>query len=181
MDPRVRAVPTRDLRPQEVDALRRLFEAVWADDDEGFTDQDWEHATGGIHFLLEEDGEIRSHGSVIEREIHAGEHGLRTGYVEAVATWPVHQRRGFATEVMRAVGGHIDGVFELGALDTGVPGFYAPLGWEVWKGPTLVRTDAGPVRTANEDGAVMVRRTPTTPALDLSAPISCEWRPGDVW
>jgi len=27
----------------------------------------------------------------------------------------------------------------------------------------------------------MVLRTPSTPALDEAAPISCDWRPGDVW
>jgi aminoglycoside 2'-N-acetyltransferase I len=175
----VRLVSTADLDPAELDTLRRLFEAAWVD--EAYTDEDWDNAMGGMHFVLEDDREIRSHASVVERELHAGEHRLRTGYVEAVATWPAHQRRGFATEVMRAVGAHIDETFELGALDTGLPGFYSRLGWEVWDGPTFVRTDGGLVRTAEEDGAVMVRRTPRTPTLHLSAPISCEWRPGDVW
>ena len=177
----IRAVPTAALRPHEVEALRRLFEAAWGDEDEAFTDQDWESATGGIHFVLEEDGAIRSHASVVERELHAGEHRLRTGYVEAVATWPAHHRRGFATEVMREVGAHIDQGFELGALDTSRQDFYARLGWVVWEGPTFVRTEGGAVRTPEEDGAVMVRRTLRTPSLDPSAPISCEWRPGDVW
>jgi hypothetical protein len=26
-----------------------------------------------------------------------------------------------------------------------------------------------------------VWRTPTSPALDLSAPLGCDWRGGDVW
>lgn len=175
----VRAVPTRDLRPREVDALRRLFEAAWAD--EGFTDQDWVHAVGGLHFLLEEDGRIRSHASVVERELHTGDHRLRTGYVEAVATWPAFHRRGFARAVMRAVGEHIDRTFPLGALATGLRGFYEPLGWRVWRGPTFVRTESGPARTPEDDGAVMVRLTPASPTLDLDAPISCDSRPGDVW
>ena len=98
-----------------------------------------------------------------------------------MATWPEHQRLGYATTVMHEVGTHIDRTHELGALNTGVPGFYTPLGWSVWQGPTFVRTDAGLVRTPEEDGAVMVRRTPTSPPLDLTAPISCEWRAGDVW
>ena len=41
--------------------------------------------------------------------------------------------------------------------------------------------DPGDERTPEEDGFVLVRLTPTSPDLDLSAPISCEWRPGDVW
>jgi aminoglycoside 2'-N-acetyltransferase I len=39
----------------------------------------------------------------------------------------------------------------------------------------------GPLRTPNEDGYVMVLPTPASPPLDLTAAISCEWRPGDVW
>jgi len=35
--------------------------------------------------------------------------------------------------------------------------------------------------TPDEDGYIMVLTTPTTPQLSLEAPISCEWRPGDVW
>jgi aminoglycoside 2'-N-acetyltransferase I len=181
MDVLVRAVPSVDLRPREIAALRRLFDAAWANDEQPFTDQDWDHAVGGIHFLLEEDGEIRAHASVIERELHAGEDRLATGYVEAVATWPAHRRRGFGRAVMREVGAHIDRTYPLGALDTDRIGFYEPLGWVVWGGPTFVRTESGLVRTTEEDGAVMVRLTPTSPKLELSGPISCEWRPGDVW
>jgi aminoglycoside 2'-N-acetyltransferase I len=44
-----------------------------------------------------------------------------------------------------------------------------------------VRTERGLVATPEEDGYVMVLRTPTTRTIDLAAPISCEWRPGDVW
>lgn len=181
MTPAVRAVPTGDLRPGEVAALRALFDAAWADEGDRFTDEDWQHTIGGVHFILEEDGEIRSHASVIERELHVGDRRLRTGYVEAVATWPASQRRGYGSAVMREVASQVDRMFRLGALATGLTGFYEPLGWVVWKGPTYVRTDEGPVRTAEDDGGVMVRFTPSSPALDLSAPISCEWRPGDVW
>jgi aminoglycoside 2'-N-acetyltransferase I len=71
--------------------------------------------------------------------------------------------------------------FELGALGTGSHGFYERLGWLTWMGPTSVRTANGPRRTPDEDGYVMVLPTPASPPLDLTAPISCEWRPGDVW
>jgi hypothetical protein len=37
------------------------------------------------------------------------------------------------------------------------------------------------VRTAEEDGNVLVLRTPATDDLDLAGPITCDWRPGDVW
>ena len=60
---------------------------------------------------------------------------MRTGYVEAVATWPEQQGNGYATEVMGAVasGQVLDERYELGALDTGLSRFYERLGWEVWR------------------------------------------------
>jgi aminoglycoside 2'-N-acetyltransferase I len=43
----------------------------------------------------------------------------------------------------------------------------------------LVDGDVRP--TPEEDGAVLVRFTPSSPPLDVSGPISCDWRRGDVW
>jgi len=44
-----------------------------------------------------------------------------------------------------------------------------------------VRFEVGDVATPDEDGYIMFRLTPRSPALRADAPISCEWRPGDVW
>jgi aminoglycoside 2'-N-acetyltransferase I len=177
----VRRVASDELSSELVALLRDLFTAAWADRSQAFTDEDWDHAVGGVHFMLEEDGSIVAHASVVDRELHTGGHHLPTGYVEAVATWPAHQRRGHGSALMGEVGAYIDQTFQLGALDTGSPAFYERHGWVVWSGPTFVRTDAGLVRTKEEDGQVLVRLTPTSPDLDLSEPISCDWRPGDVW
>lgn len=149
--------------------------------DEEFV-EDWDHALGGTHFLIEEDGNPVAHASVVERELLAGGRVLRTGYVEAVATRPDRRGRGFGTRVMEAATEHIKSTYELGALGTGEFDFYARFGWERWQGPTAVRTSTGVLRTPDEDGFVMILRTPSTPQdLDLAAVISCEWRSGDVW
>jgi aminoglycoside 2'-N-acetyltransferase I len=177
----IRRHATDALSSAEVTALRDLFRVAWADDAEEFTNEDWDHSTGGVHFIREEGGEIVAHAAVVERQLDAGGGRLATGYVEAVATRPSLQRRGYGSEVMREVGAYIEETFQLGALNTGSPTFYERLGWVVWKGPTFVRTESRIVRTAEEDGQVLVRLTPTSPELDLSAPISCDWRPGDVW
>jgi aminoglycoside 2'-N-acetyltransferase I len=177
----VRRLTSDELAPDEIARLRELFRAAWGEDSDQFTDEDWEHAVGGLHFILEAGGRIVAHASVVERELRTSGHVLPTGYVEAVATRPTHQRRGHGSTLMRQVDGYIDQAFQLGALGTGNVGFYERLGWVVWKGPTFVRTDSGLVRTGEEDGSVLVRFTPTSPDLDLWAPISCEWRPGDVW
>jgi aminoglycoside 2'-N-acetyltransferase I len=177
----IRRVPSGALRPDEVAALRELFDQAWSDDAEGFTDQDWSHAVGGVHVIAEAGGHIVAHASVVGRELHTAGHRLRTGYVEAVATRPSRQREGLGSLVIGEVRELIDRAYRLGALATGVVGFYEQLGWVAWEGPTFVRTATGLVRTAEEDGNVLVRLTPTSPELDLSAPISCDWRPGDVW
>jgi aminoglycoside 2'-N-acetyltransferase I len=177
----VKRVASHELTTREIASLHALFAAAWPDPDDTFGDEDFDHAMGGAHFVVERDGAIVSHASVVERTLHTGEHRLRTGYVEAVATLPSHRRRGHASAIMQEVGAFIDATFRLGALGTGEHGFYHRLGWIVWKGPKMVRTDRGEVPTPEEDGFILVRLTPTTPRLDLSAPISCEWRPGDVW
>ncbi|MCI0634679.1 MAG: GNAT family N-acetyltransferase [Actinobacteria bacterium] len=176
-----RRIASEDLRPVELDSLRDLFDAAWPDEGDRFTDDDWDHTFGGVHFVVEDAGRIVSHASVIERELHTGTHRLRTGYVEGVATSPSHRRRGLGSAVMRDVGTYIDETFELGALGTGLIAFYERLGWIVWEGLTGVRTHEGVVPTPEEDGSILVRLTPSTPDLDRGAPINCEWRPGDVW
>ena len=181
----IRRVATADLADDEIAGVRRILWAAFDDPDEpdeGMTEEDWEHALGGVHLLLELDGALVGHASVVERELQVDGRPLRTGYVEAVAIDPGHQRSGFGSTLMADVGEVITESFELGALGTGSPIFYERLGWLRWAGPTYVRAPSGLVRTDEEDGGILVLPTPRTPfALDLAAAISCEWRSGDVW
>ena len=177
----VRRAASEELTPKEAASLRTLFEASWPDPDDRFTEDDLDHAFGGVHFLVEDGGAIVSHASVVGRQLETAGHRLLTGYVEAVATLPGRRRRGYAGAIMEEAGRHIDRTFPLGALGTGLHEFYGRLGWIVWQGPTFVRTEDGLLPTPEDDGYVLVRLTPSSPDLDLSAPISCDWRPGDVW
>lgn len=181
-DLHVRRVATPELRAAEIMEVRALLDAAFGDDpEERFTEHDWQHALGGIHFLVGEAGRIVGHASVVERDIRVAGRPVRTGYVEAVATAVDRQRAGIGTAVMRAVAEHLD-AYELGALGTAEHAFYERLGWTTWRGPSSVRTADGELPTPDEDGHIMVLRTPrTAPDLDLDAPISCEWRPGDAW
>ena len=180
--PRLRRLSTPDLTASEVAAIRAIMDdAFGPDEDERFTDDDWHHAVGGLHFVLDVDGMIVTHASVVEREIHVADRPCRTGYVEAVATAPAAQDAGYGTLVMTEATAWIRERFELGCLGTGRHHFYERLGWLTWRGPTSVRTPDGLRRTAEDDGYLMVLPTHSSPALDLAAPISCEWRPGDVW
>ena len=180
--PRLRRLATTDLTAPEVAAIRVLLEkAFGSDEEELFTDDDWDHAIGGVHFVLDIDGEIIAHASVVERELHVDGRPLRTGYVEAVATAPDRQGAGFGSLLVADVTSWIKDRFEFGGLGTGRQRFYARLGWLTWAGPSSVRTRDGARRTPEEDGYIMVLPTPSSPPLEVTAPISCEWRPGDAW
>ena len=181
MPSRLRRLPTESLDPADLAAIRALMDTAFGTGDEAFNDEDWAHALGGLHFVLDLDGEIVSHASVVERTLAIGGRPFRTGYVEAVATDPDLQGRGYGSIVMEAVTGHIRATFELGALGTGRHAFYQRLGWQTWHGPAFVRAPEGEQRTPDDEGYILVRRTPTSPPFELTEPISCDWRPGDAW
>jgi len=102
--------------------------------------------------------------------------------VEAVATAPARQGAGFGTLVIADVNAHIPRTgSSSGLLGTGVHAFYERSGWRRWIGPSSVRTADGRRATPDDDGYIMALATPSTPHLHLTAPIDCEWRPGDVW
>src|SRR5919201_892956 len=165
---RVRRVPTSELTPAEIDAVRALLWAAFPAGDEAFTEEDWQHAVGGVHFILDDVGRMAAHASVVEREIHVADRPLKTGYVEAVATAPRSQGRGHGTRLMGDVNTYIRAGFELGALGTGAHHFYERLGWEVWRGPAYVRTPQGLLATPEDDGYIAVLRTPFSPPLDFT-------------
>jgi aminoglycoside 2'-N-acetyltransferase I len=176
----LRTATTAELRPGELAAVKgMLFEAFGG----RFDEHDWEHTLGGTHVLAVEGGEVVAHGAVVARRLWAGERALATGYVEGVATREDRRGTGLATLVMREVGRVVAEGYELGALGdgSGIPGFYQRLGWETWRGPTFVAAPGGRLRTAEEDGSILVLRTPATGELDLGGRLTCDWRAGDAW
>ncbi len=178
----LRTLVTADLAPREVADIRELMDAAFGDDEaERFTDEDWQHAVGGFHFVVDIDGVIAAHASVVPRMLHLGGRPVRAGYVEAVATRPELQGQGLGSRLMGAVNEWIRGEYELGALGTGRHTFYERLGWLTWRGSSFVRTATGEVPTPEDDGYILVLPTPASPELDLDEPIGCEWRRGDVW
>lgn len=178
----MRQLTTPELGDRLEGEIRSLLWAAFADDEHGgFTEDDWQHGLGGMHFVMALDGSIVGHASVVERRLEIAGRAVRTGYVEAVAIAPSVQRRGLGTILMREVNDHVLANFELGALGTGSHAFYERLGWRTWQGPSGVRTARGLVPTPDEDGYILILATPTSPTLRPSDPISCEWRAGDVW
>ena len=179
---RLRTVLTEDLAEGELDGLTELCESAF---DESFAAV-WDRVGPGLHVIAELAGRPISHAMIVDRRIYVGHEpdlALDVGYVENVATLPERQGEGHGSAVMKEIGRIIGDEYALGALGTGANGFYERLGWETWRGPTHVRMlDGLRVRSAAEDGNVLVLRTPRTPAgLDLDAPIAVDWRSGEPW
>ena len=131
------------------------------------------------HVLAFLSGSLVSHAMWVTRWLQPGEaKPLRTAYVEMVATDPQHQRKGFASAVMSRLVEAIPD-YELAALDPAEPELYARVGWKFWRGPLFIRTDRGLIETPDE--RVMIFGLPQTPELDLDAPLSAEWREGELW
>ena len=120
-----------------------------------------------------------SHAMWITRWLQPGNQSpFRTAYVEMVATEPQFQGRGFATAVMRRLASAIHD-FEMGGLSPAEPMLYEKLGWVFWQGPLFIRTPDGLLSTP--EGSVMILSLPKTPPLDLTLPMSAEWREGELW
>ena len=100
--------------------------------------------------------------------------------MEAVATLPEYQGRGYASVVLANIPALVSD-FELAALSPSEAGFYRRLGWELWEGPMSYLNACGS-EILTPDEAVMIYRLPLTPAsLNLRAKLSTDWRPGEVW
>ncbi|HEX3219762.1 MAG TPA: GNAT family N-acetyltransferase [Candidatus Limnocylindria bacterium] len=176
----LRIVPSSQLLDAEWDELTALCIAAFDEPWDGY----WESIGPGVHVIASgEGGRILAHAAVVDRTLYPGDLVVPAAYVEAVAVLPERQRGGLGTQVMREIDRMIDERYALGALGTGSQPFYQRLGWEVWRGPTWIRNRDGTLqRSADEDGGIMIRCTPSTPpALDLDAAIAVDWRPGEVW
>jgi aminoglycoside 2'-N-acetyltransferase I len=176
----LRIVRSAELRADEWDELTAVCIAAFDEPWDGY----WESIGPGVHVIdYDEAGRIVAHAAIVERALYPADLVVPSAYVEAVAVLPDRQRSGLGTRVMQVIDRIIDEGYRLGALGTGSQPFYERLGWEVWRGPTWIRTrEGGLERSAYEDGGIMVRRTPATPSqLDLDAPIAVDWRPREVW
>ncbi len=178
MVPELRSIPTSEASEELLAQIRALMDDAFGSE---FTEEDWDHTTGGVHFFVQEEGDVVAHASVIERTIEIDGRPFHTGYVEGVATAPATQGRGFGSMAMEAAANFIRSGYELGALGTGRHSFYERLGWERWRGATYVRRGAEMVRSEEEDDGVMVLRFGPSASVRLDGSISCEERPGDDW
>jgi aminoglycoside 2'-N-acetyltransferase I len=132
------------------------------------------------HVLGYFEGSLVSHALRVTRYLQAGTNPMmRTAYVEAVATEPAYHNRGFATSIMKCLVSEVQD-YNVAALSPASVAYYERLGWERWHGALFIRTENG-LLLSPPDEEVMIFRLSKTPTLDLSAPLSAEWREGELW
>ena len=139
-----------------------------------------EQLTPAVHVLGWLDSVLVAHALWVTRWLQAGDAPLlKTAYVEAVATKASERRRGFASQLLARLAREL-GEYDLAALSPSDAAFYAKLGWEAWRGPLFIRKDAG--LAATPDDSVMILRLARTPVgLNVTEPLSAEWREGELW
>lgn len=171
----LRRCHTAELTGSELAAARSLCDISFGD----FADSDWTHALGGMHAVAYDGDRLVGHGSLVLRRLMVDGEWVRCGYVEAVAVHHDHRRAGVGAAVMRSLEELAPG-YDLLALSSSAAGvaFYEALGWDRWRGPSSVATTVGVVPTPEDDGSLYVR---SLEHVNLDAPITCDWREGDVW
>jgi aminoglycoside 2'-N-acetyltransferase I len=170
-------VPTADLEPALRAAVRALLDVSF----QHFSEDAWQNALGGLHAVVTDSGEVVGHASVVQRRVLHQGRALRAGYVEAVAVRADQRRRGHGGVMMAELERIIRAAYQLGALGASADGahLYAARGWQRWRGPTSVLTPDGIKRTEGLDDAVWV--LPVSVPLDLSGPLTADWRDGHAW
>jgi aminoglycoside 2'-N-acetyltransferase I len=118
-------VRSSDAPAELLAAVHRLLLDAFGED---LSDDDWDHALGGWHAVVEEDGAVLAHAAVVPRALEVAGVRRHAGYVEAVATAPGRQGAGLGSRAMALLAGVLHEHFELGALSTDRHRFYERLG-----------------------------------------------------
>ena len=168
---------TADLAAELLAEVRAVVVAAYDGD---FLETDWANALGGHHVVVTSGGAVLAHAAVVPRTLEVAGRPVRTGYLEAVATATEHRRQGRGSAAVRAATALVRERYPLGALSTGLHGFYGRLGWLRWEGPTAVRRGDAVERTPDDDDGVMVLPV-AEPELPRAGLLVCDDRPGDVW
>jgi len=173
---RIEQRATAAIAPRTFDAIVRLCDEAYQESTASYFDD-----IGPGEHLLGWDGEVlASHLMWVPRLLApAGSAALRTAYVEMVATAGAMRGRGYASRLLEMLP-ELLAPFELAALAPATDSLYLRLGWRYWEGPLGHRKD-GALVPDDEERVMFLRLPKTPPDLDPRAPLSCEWRPGEVW
>lgn len=174
----VTVLPTEALTPADRSAVIDVCNA--ANETEAFWQLFGFIPSGGLHALVHHGDRLVSHAVASTRWVEPdGLPVLRTAYLDAVATHPEVQGRGYSSAGLRRLAAAI-GDADIGCLQTDIAPFYERLGWELWRGPLAGRGRDGLIPTPEQTG-VMILRLSKTPALDLDARLTIEQQPARIW
>ncbi|MCV7102105.1 GNAT family N-acetyltransferase [Mycobacterium palustre] len=173
-----RLVHTSDLDGETRQRVCQMVGAAFAGN---FSDDDWEHALGGMHAVIWRHGAIIAHAAVVQRRLLYRGSALRCGYIEAVAVREDWRGQGLVHALLDGCEQVIRGAYQIGAVSSSAQArrVWSARGWLPWRGPTSVLAPTGPTRTPEDDDAVFV--LPVGITLDTSAGLMCDWRGGNVW
>ncbi len=118
-EPLWHTVHTYELTPTARDGIRALLDTAF---EGGFSDDDWDHALGGIHVYARDGSGLLAHGSVVQRRVIHAHRSYRIGYVEGVAVRADRRRAGLGDRVMAALERVIDGASPSGHCPPPTPG-----------------------------------------------------------
>jgi aminoglycoside 2'-N-acetyltransferase I len=137
--------------------------------------------SGGWHFLAYRNEQLTSHALVTTRRLQPEGHPLlKTAYIDAVATLPEYQGRGYGSTLMSQLAKNVDDEYSIACLETERESFYERLGWQTWRGPLAGRNEQGLVPTPEQYG-IMVLQLSKTPLLDFESMLTIECQPGRIW
>ena len=169
---------TEDLNAATRAAIIEL--CVAAHEEEDFKRLFFYISTGGRHFLAYQADELVSHAVVTTRWLQPeGQPRLKTAYVDAVATLPAYQGKGYGSAVMQYLAKNLED-YIIACLETDRPSFYERLGWEVWRGALGGRNDQGLIPTPEQTG-IMILRLAATPMLNLDGQLTIECEGERIW
>jgi aminoglycoside 2'-N-acetyltransferase I len=114
-------------------ALRELWHQAFGD---RFSDDDADHAYGGVHVLMFDGARLVGHASAVPHRLSFDrDPWLLVGCAEAVATYPYRQGEGIGRDMMQRLHAEIAARWPVALLSTGrATGFYEAQGWERWRG-----------------------------------------------
>lgn len=173
----VESVHTADLDPRELEAARAMvFDAFGG----RFDQIDWRHSLGGIHVISRDAaGVIDGHSAIVARSFRHGSRQLRCGYVEGVAVRSDRRRRGIGDALMERTNAIVTHGYEIGGLGATNEGarLYARHDWTEWRGRLAA---FGPAGAESVSGGWVWVFDPHS-LLDVTEPLTCDWRDGDRW
>lgn len=180
--PEVRIVHREELTDADLARILTFLEVAF--DDGEWRPEHWDDIGPGPHLLIEDDRGLAAHACIDWIPVLAGDHDVRVGYLEDVATRVDRRGQGLGTALLRAARPLIEERSQLGLLATGEFGFYEREGWVRWRGLLSVwESDGSVTRTPAEDGFVMGLFLPhTPPAITVDLPLTRPRRdPEESW